>query len=209
MSILAVTLKNGDIRYVGRYGFRGKQVRFDTYEEAETYVTTQKRATPPPIKNSWYGWQTWVVPTPPLRKLLENNKQYLEAIDHDGLGNGWKELLAHRISLILRSSPEAALRRIYDLCHETGKVTSIAYAEAITMAIGIDLDRDTDIPTLPGNRKLAADLIRCRADRELTELEVRRLAKQTTRLSALIIKYPHNQARLQDLAPFDCLRPPQ
>lgn len=209
MSIQSYVLKGGGTRYIASYGTRGKRVRFDTKEEAETYVAS-KKATGKPTKNSWYGWKTWIVPTPPLRKLLEDNKQYLEAPDFDGKGNGWVELLAHRITLILRQDDtEAALRRIYDLHHGKSRVTSIDYAEAITMILGLDIDRDTDIPTLPGNKRLAAELIRCRADTELDELTLKRLANQTVRLSALILKYPHNQARLQDMAPFDCLRPPR
>ena len=209
MSVITVTLKNGNVRYVGTYGFRGTRKRFDTREEAEAFAALSKRKVAPPIKNSWFGWQYWVVPAPPLRKILEDNKEYIEAADSDGLGNGWRELLAHRVALVLRSSPEAAKRRIYDLCYDKSRVITANYAEAICMTLGIDLDRDTDIPTLPGNRKFAAELIRCRADTELDELTLQRLANQTVRLSALIVKYPHNQARLQDMAPFDCLRPPK
>jgi len=210
MSVLTVTLKDGTTRYVGRYGYRGKQVRFDTYEEAEAYAAAQKQANySTTSKNPWYGWKEWVVPSEPLRVLLEKNQKYLEATDCDGLGHGWKELLAHQVALILRGSPNAAKRRIYDLCYGRVMVTSAPYAGAITMALGLDLDRDTDIPTLPGNKTLAADLIRVRADQDLDEMHVRRLARQTIRLSALILRYPHNQARLQDLAPFDCLRPPR
>jgi hypothetical protein len=208
MSVYPITLKNGITRYIGTYSDKGKRVRFDTREEAEKYVTKLK-ATGNPTKNSWFGWQNWVVPAPLMRELLETNKKYLEAIDFDGLGNGWKELLAHRIALVLRGTPEAALRRIYDISYGKSKVLSANYAEAICLILGLDLDRDTNIPTLPGNKKLAAELIRCRSNRELTDKETNRLARQTVRLSALILKYPHNQARLQDMAPFDCLRPPK
>lgn len=173
---------------------------------ATLYPENRKQRTGPLQRNSFTGWKTWVVPVDALAALIQEKHHLLET---DARHNGepaWKEYYAGEIAATLKCSMEAARRRLWGVLAREGKIVNVTFADAACMALGLDLDRDTDIPTLPGNMKLAVELVRVRSGLN-DDLRLRREAKTVIRLSALILQYPHNQARLQDLAPYDCLRP--
>lgn len=178
---------------------------------------------PEPKSKSWYGYRTWVVPSPLLREFILKHKQELAAdfrpsLHTNGKLNwaragdtdvGWKEALAREMSGILHLNTEAILRRLWGVMNDEYHIINAEFAEAAVLSLGLDLDRDTDIPVLPGNIKHAVDLIECRANvagDELNEMEIRRLAKRAIRVSHLIIKRPYHTSLLVQYAPYNCLK---
>lgn len=175
----------------------------------------------------WWGWQKYVVPTSIFWPWLLEQKPHIlatmEPLQRSGNGaiqagnqydneQGWKEMLSHRMALLLNNSPEAVLRRLWGASAGEAKAISAEYVDAACLAMGLYLDRDVDLPVLPGSVNVAKELLLERVSDQsisLDELELRRLAKTTVRISALICSYPHHTERLLDMAPFDCLRPPK
>ncbi len=165
----------------------------------------------------WYGWKGWVVPSALLRDFINDNeykfRAEMEPTRHsatDDDSEHWRGMLSERIGAILGVSADSAVRRLYGVLSNESMATNAPFAEAICFALNLYLDSDTDIPTLPGSTLAAKDLIEVRAElagATLNDLELWEYQKKTLRLSALICKYPRHASRLQDMAPFDCLRP--
>lgn len=150
-------------------------------------------------RHGWYHWAYYVVPTKLFRDFLLDK--------FHGREDGWREQLYFDMAHSLKLEQKAIARRMRDVWITHSQVTKAAYADAACLALGLDLDRDTNIPQLPGTVKLTRELIEIRADKELDELSLQRYVHQVQRICALILGYPHNTERLLDLAPFDCLRP--
>ena len=180
-------------------------------------TTYNAKRQPPKLANRPYSGRTWawaIVPTSLVADLVEEHiPEMNKAATQSFLANkdeGWRDYLATRVSSIRRGKLEAALRRLHDITHRKSRATHADLADAICLALGLDLDRDTNIPTLPGSFPLAKALIEDRAAIQgvkITDAEADQYALTTQRLSLLILAYPHKAERLVDLAPFDCLRP--
>ena len=180
----------------------------------------------PPKQHKKFGYffahKSYVTPASMVKKLLDERHYMIQArvsaMTEAGKyraeyeDEGWIELLAWEMGQILRSTPEAVLRRMYDIRYDKAKVCNISFAEALCEALGMNMEIETDIPTLPGNRKLAAELVSIRAEMagvELSDEELRVLADRAWRLSAIIVRNPERMERVQNMAPFDCLRSPR
>ena len=88
-------------------------------------------------------------------------------------------------------------------------VVTACLAEALLLVGDLDLDRDTDIPTLPGTRIDAFDLLYVRAtmlDPKIEKRDLLQYVPTVLQLSAAIVKSPELTSDLQDDAPFNCLR---
>lgn len=159
------------------------------------------------------GWRGFVVPTALLAKLVEEQHGELAPLNPlDMHANdpelGWRRELGNRVARIRRCKPVAAYRRIYDITHQITTVVRVDLADAICLAFGLHLERDTDIPTLPGSIYAAKQMVETRADDlslKLTPRELEQEATKLLRISFLIIAYPHNTDRLRKLAPLGCL----
>lgn len=170
-------------------------------------VTTTK-----PASTYVFNHPKYVVPIPILREYIEANIHKME--QRDMYGNdmdevGWRDQFCHRVSSIMRCSQESSKRRLYDVMHDKARVINVAFAEAAAIAFGHDLDTDTDIPTLPGNKVLAKDLIENRAEQAevvLDDITKQQYVNRVLRLCSLISKYPHHHRMLADMAPFNCFR---
>lgn len=173
----------------------------------------------PRLLNRTYGGRSWpgyVVPTTLLADVIEKHAhQYLGDVPpgvHVDLSteDGWRDRLAEQVAQIRRSSYEAAIRRLHDVTHRKSKIVSSDYADATCLALGLDMDVDTNLPTLPGNMRAARECVIGHAEDqgfELDDIAIQRHAHTAMRLSLLIISYPHNSERLRNLAPFNCLHP--
>lgn len=164
-----------------------------------TRGTQYKRPLSKTNRHGWFQWGYHVVPTSLLRDFL---------IQHFEGRHEWKEQFYFDVAFTLKLDQKAVARRMRDVWTCTSAVTKASYADAACIALGLELDRDTNIPTLPGNLSLAKEMILLRADEELDEMTLERLARKTHRICALICGYPHNVERLLDLAPYNCLRLP-
>lgn len=171
-------------------------------------------------KPKWYGWASYVVPNSLLKPVLLGFKTPLTAeLTHGEDDNpnrpkeGWIGLLSYRTSEYTRTSPKACIRRLYDvLNHEkTGvRICNINYAEAFCAAGGLSIDDDTNVPTLPGNKRDALDLLYVRAeavDPKVKLIDLVPFVPTVISLSAAIVETPELLEHLQDDAPFNCLRP--
>ena len=171
----------------------------------------------PKLQNRPYSgrsWQWYVVPTPMLADLIDKHipemmKQVPEMPVIGQGETGWRDYLSMRVASIRRCTFEATQRRVHDITHRKTRVVRVDFADATCLALGIDLDRDTNIPTLPGNIAQTKALIEDRAavlGVPLTPEDHERFTLQAFRLALLIIAYPHKSDRLVPLAPFDCFR---
>lgn len=213
MSITPVTLKSGQKRYRVRRGYNGKQVTFDSKREALAYLNGKKARKLLNRPHFGNGWKGYVVPTPLLKQTILANTKELRRTDN---GNdhtnpddfGWKKDLCERIASIRNSTVEAALRRLYDVTSDYSNVTTADFADAACLALGLFIDHDTSIPTLPGNRQAAKEMLLIAAEEQGIELdhkELTQLASKVHRIALLIVHYPHNADRLRKLAPLGCL----
>jgi len=211
VSVKAVTLKNGQQRYVVRRGYNGKQRTFHKKSEAVAYATGRK-----PVKlvnrpSMGSAWPNYVVPTALLAPLIEAHiGQLLDQMppDTERPNDGWRERLSERVASIRNATKESSLRRVYDIQHRKTKIINADFADATCLAFGLHIDHDTNIPTLPGNSNVAKELIEERANALNITLDpetVEKYARQAYRISLLIINYPHNADRLVKLAPLGCL----
>ena len=174
---------------------------------ATLYRKTPSGKVSPFWRNGWTGWPGYVVPAQSLARLILEKKDLLEVSDFDQQTGepAWKCHVAAEIAAVTRQSYDSAVRRLYSILKGEQHIANAAFAEGTCLAFGLRLD-ETDIPTLPGNLATAVNLIEVRSE-STDDLMIRREAKVALRLSALILAYPHNQKRLQDLAPYNCLRP--
>lgn len=147
------------------------------------------------------GWPYFVCPTHQLAQLIE---EHINLEDDQ-----WLLRISEDMAAILKTTPESVYRRFHAVRHGQSQVTRAEWADALCLALGISLDRNTSVLTLPGNLSTAEDLIRCRAESAhipLDDLEARRLSRNLLRITRLIIAYPNHTDRLLNLTPLDCLR---
>lgn len=121
-------------------------------------------------------WGNYVVPTAHLKAELEKQKRAL-AVDtvlldvkgHEILSDepdfAWTETLAQRYLRINGStSLDGAKRRIWGILNGESVATSAHTADCLLLACGLDIERDTDIETLPGSRRHAAEMVEIHAE---------------------------------------------
>lgn len=168
----------------------------------------------------WFGWKGYVVPCNQLAPVLDQVRvrkahaaHYIDHAPRNGKGtkdeNGWLTQLSNDTAGLLHVTPEAVYRRLYDVLNGKARIVHADMAAAMLETVSIDLDRDTEIPTLPGTKMDAFDLVRVRAedggwlgdDRELVQY-----VPTVLNLAAAIIERPEMTSQLQDDAPFNCLR---
>lgn len=116
---------------------------------------------------AFYGQAGYVVPCDLLAPILDAHKAELENDDrhpHDGQASGWRQALADRVAANTGRTPEAVFRRLYDVMHGKSKALNIDLAEGMLIAVGLLLDHDTDLPTLPGCITAARDMADVHAD---------------------------------------------
>lgn len=136
-----------------------------------------------------YGWAGWIVPCDLLRGELDARKKELRYEDRapgEDRDNGWRALLCERAAPIAETSPEAMARRLYDVMHGVSYIVNATHAEAMLMATGALLDRDTDLPTLPGCVTAAEEMAEVHADiydPAMTKIERKQLAKSLLNFS--------------------------
>ena len=110
---------------------------------------------------------------------------------------------------MLHTTDSAVMRRLYDIRNEVKKITTAELAGALLDTCNIDLDRDTDIPTLPTRKIDAFDLLWVRAsalDPQVDPRSLVPLVPDLLHLALAIVESPELTAHLQDDAPFNCLR---
>jgi len=164
-----------------------------------------------------YGWPGHVIPSRLVERVLNEQVKPIvmkEMRSVDSTQNpelGWLEHLAGRAATISRTrSAEAMKRRLYDVLHQKSTVTYAEMVDNWCLAAGLHLDHDTGLPTLPGNKQDALELIYRRGkavEKGLTKFDCLPLIPPLIDLCYAIIKSPDQLAELQDDAPFDCLRP--
>jgi hypothetical protein len=169
-------------------------------------------------------WKTWVVPATMLRDFIHQYKHIWqfryspplqETTTHGAiLPNerfGWRTHLSLEIAMTTGQSVEAAQRHLYRCLTNESHVITIDFAEAVVMSVDLDIDRDTEIPVLPGNLRNAQELLEVRDEKfwERPEEERVYLQRVVMRLCEQIIDNPSQMVEFQDDAPFDCLRPPR
>lgn len=168
----------------------------------------------------FFSHPKYVVPAEMLKDVIEQHHKVVQArvspMHEFQRGRalyedeGWREFIASDMAQILRSTPVAVIRRLWGVMNGEAKVVNVCFAEAACMAMGIELEIDTNLPVLPGNKVLATDLVTIRAENhgeELPQLVAKRLGIRAWKLSGLIVRYPHHLELLRDMAPYDCLRP--
>lgn len=111
------------------------------------------------------GWAKggYIVPCDLLAPILEAHKHELEdedrhALAHEGQESGWRLLLAERVATNTGRSTPAVFRRLYDVMYGKTKALNIDMAEGMLIAVGLLLDHDTDLPTLPSSMVTARDM---------------------------------------------------
>ncbi len=169
----------------------------------------------PNVKRGQFKWPGYVFPTSMVRAVMETVVrpamlgQMPEQFNEDE-NFGWLEQLAQRGSVIVGNSIAVQRRRIYDVMHETSRVTHTENVDGWLLAAGLRIDQDTSLPTLPGNKTLALELLHIRAealDPGVTERDVIHLVAPLLLTCQSIVDSPELLSELQDEAPFDCLRP--
>jgi hypothetical protein len=171
----------------------------------------------PAVPKNWFSWASYVTPTSMVETILRERIKPLMVAEMtmpftDDETIGWQMHLAERAAQITHSTPEAQYRRIYCALNEEAIISYTRNVEGWLMACNLDIDTDTNLPTLPGCKKYALDLLQIRAEAldPNVELEdVMHLVAPVIELSYAIVTNPEQMEQLQDDAPFDCLRPPQ
>lgn len=124
----------------------------------------------------------------------------------------WKTILIDKYSDKFNIKRQSVERKLLKIMTVDKGVTEIDGVEKLAISLGHHIDLDTNIPTLPGNRMLAADLIYVRASEKNKDIgfdDVSSYIPTVIELAGLIIDDPGNISFYQDEAPFDCLRPPK
>ncbi|MBA2726504.1 MAG: hypothetical protein H0U53_10980 [Actinobacteria bacterium] len=148
-----------------------------------------------------------------IRPVMVKDMPPLKSADAKIEDYGWRMHLAERSALFSEDATQESMsRRMHGVMTLESRVTYISNVEAWCLAADLDLDRDTDIPTLPGNKPLALDLLYWRA--RAVKLNVRKsdlvkFVPVVLELSNAILDSPELMSELQDDAPFNCLRPEQ
>lgn len=169
------------------------------------------------LPNGQFSWPSYVAPCVMVRDVLLNQVKplivgampMLEGTSEDP-SFGWRSYLCHQAAQDSGQNASALLRRLHATLNTAGVITYIENVERWLLTAGLDLDRDTDIPTLPGNRMLALDLLLVRAqavDPKAKPKDVIPLIPDLLSLCYAIVENPEQLSDLQDDAPFDCLRP--
>ena len=171
-----------------------------------------------------HHWKTWVVPACLLRDFILDHKHIWQLryspphIDSALYGTvvpnekfGWRAHLALEVSMFTGQSLDAVHRHIYRVMAVEGRVSTIEFAEAVVLSLGLFIDQDTNIPVLPGNLRNAQELLEVRDPKfwERPEKERLHFQREVMELCGEIIRHPERLKELQDAAPFDCLRPPR
>lgn len=169
------------------------------------------------------GWRTWIVPANFLREFIYDHKhiwQYRYAPkQHEDLWHGpafsaedfgWRMHLSLEVSTAMGHTMEATQRGLYRVLSGESHCIHAEFADAVVMSVGLDMDRDTNIPVFPGNLRNAQELLEVRDPLFWTRPKAERLhfQREVMELCIEIIQHPERLAELQDAAPFNCLRPP-
>jgi hypothetical protein len=185
------------------------------------------------------GWRTWVVPSTLLRDFVYKHKHIWQARyappQHEDLWRGlmlsakdlgWRQHLALEVSMSLGLKMDATKRHLYRVMSGESQVIHAEFAEIIVMSLGMDIDRDTMLPVLPGNLRCAQELLEVRdpdfwqrpADERLHfQREIMELSREIIWVSTIYqsnhgcpfstLLRPRRIREIQDAAPFNCLRP--
>jgi hypothetical protein len=133
------------------------------------------------------SWKGYIIPANHLWRVLSELLEALnEEMSKDYAGNdglrqkvGAKKWLGERVQTITGGQKSSALviRRIYDIENGLSKAVDATLADAMMLAFDKLIDRDTDLPTFPGSRSGAQEMVRLRRPNASKE-EVERLAER-------------------------------
>jgi hypothetical protein len=172
-------------------------------------VTVESKAAPMKTEHHLI-WRSHVVPTVLLRNELHKHEKSVLKEFSDSK-DGWAAIIAHRATRYNFVGIEGNLRSMRAIMSNSTMTTHINNAEALLMACGVMLDADTDIPTLPGNKKLCAEMLFIRAeiiDPSVVMDDIMHLVPELAEVTRNLIDDPLNYKKYQDQAPLDALRAP-
>ena len=168
-----------------------------------------------------FGWKDWVVPAWQLREFIEKNKHQWQAMYtplqmttleksvtvNQAEGEGWKMALAMRVSCITGKGEPAVLRRLFEYVERDVKVAKAEYADAICLSLGLHLEYDAGLIVLPGNRRLAAEMLTDAM--EFTGKKLPNFEEEVERLLWIAYDVIHNPKKANELvgkAPLNVLK---
>jgi hypothetical protein len=108
---------------------------------------------------------------PELQRMSKGTDAMFDGSYNDEHFLGWREYLASRVSAITGKNRKAILRHIHRVMSDESAVVEAGMADAYMLACGKLIDVDTNIQTLPGNRRNAREMVILRKG-ELTEREL-------------------------------------
>jgi hypothetical protein len=129
--------------------------------------------------------------TTELSAMAENDSSYSRIGEREG---AWRTYLARQIALKRGISETSAYRRIWSVMNSNKSIVIDAdWMEAALIACGLLLDQDTDLPTLPGNPRLAHEMAEAYAEFHAPDIDVDALAAELWEFTKAVFRHPWHE----------------